>query len=403
LITLSLTLCVLDAAPAFALDSGDIVIANLKGEVHLLVGGATRALRDGTLLEPPATLRTGHDGSVDLRQGATTVSVGPDTVLEFPALEKRGAPIDRIVQPSGSAFYDVGKRDGRKLRVLTPYLVGVVKGTQFNVVAQEASTTISLFEGLLEVRGADDRDVIDLHAGEIASRSRTDSDINVMKMTPGRPTASPAPSATPAPGADKSKDSSAPTSPPRPLPTQDESIGSEPLLAERDAVDLRPTAGTVTLATVPVVNVPNVTPVIETPPPVESTPAGTPSTPSTGSGGSAPPVDLGGSVSVGGSNVGAGAGAGASGSDGSLNASVGLGNEGSGGNSGSGNSGNNSNGNGNSGNSGNNGNSGQGNNGNGQGNDGVGPGANGQGNNAKDTADDLTTIVERLRAKSGKK
>ena len=74
------------------------------------------------------------------------------------------------------------------------------------------------------------------------------------------------------------------------------------------------------------------------------------------------------------------------GSDGSLNASVGLGNEGSSANAGNGN-----------------GNSGQGNNGNGQGNDGIGPGANGQGNNAKDTADDLTTIVERLRGKSGKK
>jgi len=33
------------------------------------------------------------------------------------------------VQPHGNAFYSVGKREKRKLRIETPYLVGVVKGT----------------------------------------------------------------------------------------------------------------------------------------------------------------------------------------------------------------------------------------------------------------------------------
>jgi FecR protein len=194
---LSLALCALGAAPAFAIDSGDIAIANLKGEVHFVIGGAVRVLRDGAVLEPPATLRTGHDGSVDLRQGATTVSVGPDTVLEFPALEKRGAPIDRIVQPSGSAFYDIGKRAGRKLRVETPYLVGVVKGTQFNVVAQQHGATISLYEGLLEIRAADDSSAVDIRAGEVASRKDGDRAIGVTTMNdpaprPARPSPAPA-------------------------------------------------------------------------------------------------------------------------------------------------------------------------------------------------------------------
>ena len=78
------------------------------------------------------------------------------------------------MQPRGNAFYDIGKREGRKLRVETPYLVGVIKGTQFNVAAQDDSTTISLFEGLLEVRASDDSAVVDLKAGEIASRRRGD-------------------------------------------------------------------------------------------------------------------------------------------------------------------------------------------------------------------------------------
>ena len=122
------------AAPAaYALDSGDIVVVSSKGEVHITMNGAERNVRAGGVLELPASVRTGRDGNVELRQGATTVSVGPETLLEFPALEKRGAPIDRIVQPRGNAFYNIGKREGRKLRVETPYLVGVIKGTQFNV------------------------------------------------------------------------------------------------------------------------------------------------------------------------------------------------------------------------------------------------------------------------------
>ena len=137
------------------------------------------------MLELPATVRTGRDGAVELRQGATSISVGPETLLEFPALATPGGSIDRIVQPRGTAFYNVGKRGGRKLRIETPFLVGVVKGTQFSVVAQDHATTISLFEGLLEVRSADDSDVIDLHAGEIAMRDRAATDISVLKMEAG--------------------------------------------------------------------------------------------------------------------------------------------------------------------------------------------------------------------------
>jgi hypothetical protein len=176
------------AAPSFAADSGDIFVTSLRGDVQITVNGTVRAIRAGGVLELPASVRTGHDGSIELRQGATTLSVGPDSLLNFPALERRGAPIDVIQQPRGNAFYDIGKRTGRKLRVETPYLVGVVKGTQFNVAVQDDATTISLFEGRLEVRASDDSDVVELMAGEIAARKRGDNSINVIRMDAGRTT-----------------------------------------------------------------------------------------------------------------------------------------------------------------------------------------------------------------------
>ncbi len=184
---LSLMIAALLVAPAAqALDTGDIVVASVKGEVQVTMKGAERAVRAGSVLELPATVRTGRGGAIELRQGKTSVSVGPDTLLEFPAPETRGGAIDRIVQPRGNAFYDIGKREGRKLRVETPYLVGVVKGTQFNVAAQDDSTTISLFEGLLEIRASDDSSVVDIKAGEIASRRRGDQGIGVLKMDSGK-------------------------------------------------------------------------------------------------------------------------------------------------------------------------------------------------------------------------
>src|SRR6187549_1357674 len=197
----------LGAAPkAHALDTGDIVVAAIKGEVHVTMKGVERAVRAGTVLELPATVRTGRDGAVELRQGATSISVGPDTLLEFPALEKAGGPIDRVVQPRGNAFYSIGKRAGRKLRVETPYLVGVVKGTQFNVAARDEGTTISLFEGLLEIRARDESSVVDINAGEVATRGRNDKDIGVFKMDSGKAPPPRAPAArndgavTPVPG-----------------------------------------------------------------------------------------------------------------------------------------------------------------------------------------------------------
>ena len=207
----AVALVALCASPAaFALDTGDIVVASIKGEVHVTIAGAERAMKAGSVLETPATVRTGGDGAIELKQGATSVRVGPDSQLEFPALETRGGSIDRVVQPRGNAFYSIGKRAGHKLRVETPFLVGVVKGTQFNVAAQDESTTISLFEGLLEVRAADDSDAVELNAGEIATRKRGDKTITKMKMDGKLPINAPRPAAPAGNGGGETSDTNTP-------------------------------------------------------------------------------------------------------------------------------------------------------------------------------------------------
>jgi hypothetical protein len=163
----------------------NIVVATVSGDVQVTLHGAPRAVRPGSALATPATIRTGRDGHIELRQGGTTATVAFDSEIEITAPAAKGGLIERIVQTRGNVFYDVAKRSGRKLRVETPYLVAVIKGTQFNVSAQADSATVSLFEGRLEIWTPDGSDVVELNAGEIATRNRNEPTIRVLRMDTG--------------------------------------------------------------------------------------------------------------------------------------------------------------------------------------------------------------------------
>jgi len=175
--------CVTQSALAATTASrGDIVVITVHGTVNATMAGMTVPLSAGAILELPATVRTGADGAVELRQGNSTFAAAGNTELEIPQSAAADGLVERIVQIRGNAFYSIGKRTGTRLRVEAPYLVAVIKGTQFNVAAQEDSTTIALFEGHLEVRASDESDVVDLDAGEIAIRRRNDVSISVLRL-----------------------------------------------------------------------------------------------------------------------------------------------------------------------------------------------------------------------------
>ena len=179
----ALLACVTQSAMAATSASrGDIIVVTVHGTVDATMAGMTVPLSAGAILQLPATVRTGADGAVELRQGTSTFAAASNTELEIPQSAVEDGLVERIVQIRGNAFYSIGKRTGTRLRVEAPYLVAVIKGTQFNVAAQEDSTTIALFEGHLEVRASDESDVVDLDAGEIAIRHRNDVSISVLRL-----------------------------------------------------------------------------------------------------------------------------------------------------------------------------------------------------------------------------
>jgi len=170
-------------------DPSRISVTAVAGEVDFTMAGNAASVAPNTTVLLPARIVTGHDGNVGLTQAGTNVSVASDTDVEIPAEAVDGNLIARMVQRRGNVFYDVAPRDLGKLRVETPFLVAVIKGTQFNVAVQPDSTTISLFEGRLEIRTPDNSDVVQLNAGEIAIRSLIDDEIRVVGMNDARASA----------------------------------------------------------------------------------------------------------------------------------------------------------------------------------------------------------------------
>jgi len=186
LLTALLACLPLSMTAAATASRGDIVVVTVHGTVNATMAGMTAPLSAGAILQLPATVRTAADGAIELRQGTSTFAAAGNTELEIPQSAAQDGLIERIIQIRGNAFYNIGKRTGTRLRVEAPYLVAVIKGTQFNVAAQEDSTTIALFEGRLEVRASDDSDVVDLDAGEIAIRRRNDVSISVLRLNAAR-------------------------------------------------------------------------------------------------------------------------------------------------------------------------------------------------------------------------
>ena len=163
-------------------DANRLYVSAVAGNVSVTMAGAKSEVRFDSTVSLPARIVTGNDGMLGLTQALTTITVAADTDVEIPAEAADGQLIARLIQHRGNVFYDVAHRDVGRFRVETPFLVAVIKGTQFNVAVQENSTTISLFEGLLEIRTPDGDNVVQLNAGEIAIRSRTDGSIRVLSM-----------------------------------------------------------------------------------------------------------------------------------------------------------------------------------------------------------------------------
>src|SRR5579864_563378 len=148
------------ASGALAAEGGVWSVSKSSGEVWVSGGEVQQAsIRPEDHLKPGDTIRTGRNGRVLLVRGEESILIAPNSVVGLPA-EQKEELTTTIVQRAGSILLDVEKRNVKHFEVETPYLAAVVKGTQFRVSVNAASTSVDVVRGQVEVS--------DFKSGQIA-------------------------------------------------------------------------------------------------------------------------------------------------------------------------------------------------------------------------------------------
>src|SRR3981081_2080692 len=147
------------------------LISKSSGEVWIAAQGVQQAsLAQKDKLKPEDTSRTGRNGRVLLTRGEETILVSPNSVIGIPAEKKQGLSTT-ILQQAGSILLEVEKRNVKHFEVETPYLAAVVKGTQFRVSVNAASTSIEVIRGQVEVADFRSGQVAQVMPGQLATGS----------------------------------------------------------------------------------------------------------------------------------------------------------------------------------------------------------------------------------------
>ncbi len=148
------------ASSARAAEDGAWSVSKSSGEVWIATTDAQPAsLKQEEVLKPGDIIRTGQNGRVLLVRGEETILISPNSVVGLPAEKKEGLSTT-IMQQAGSILLEVEKRNVKHFEVETPYLAAVVKGTQFSVTVNAASTSVEVRRGQVEVS--------DFKSGQIA-------------------------------------------------------------------------------------------------------------------------------------------------------------------------------------------------------------------------------------------
>ena len=145
------------------------LISKSSGEVWITAQGVQQAsLAQQDKLKSGDTIRTGRNGRVLLTRGEETILVSPNSVIGIPAEQKPGLSTT-ILQQAGSILLEVEKRNVQHFEVETPYLAAVVKGTQFRVSVNAASTSVDVLRGQVEVADFKSGQTVQLLPGQVAT------------------------------------------------------------------------------------------------------------------------------------------------------------------------------------------------------------------------------------------
>ncbi|THV12364.1 FecR family protein [Rhizobium rhizophilum] len=162
----------LSATPAAA--DGVWTVARATDQVRYTLDNETwLALRKGMVVPNKAWISTGARGRLQLMRGTESIAFHPNTLA---SVVTRGTDQNRkteVNQQVGEIVLEIEKRQKPHTTVQTPFLAAVVKGTQFTVTVGEASASVAVDQGVVEVTGFKASERSNLTAGQTAAVTKT--------------------------------------------------------------------------------------------------------------------------------------------------------------------------------------------------------------------------------------
>lgn len=171
------------AFPAISAESAPWKAAHIAGDVLVQKPGADwRKLSIGDMVSVGQRLRTGRAGELVLARNEERVTMTPNSVLE---VQPGGSGmVTRLYQQAGTMMFKVRKKAQKHFEVRTPYLVAVVKGTQFTVTVHDKGGAVHVTEGLVEVADFGSQNKVMVHPGKTASIAATKGSKVQLGVTP---------------------------------------------------------------------------------------------------------------------------------------------------------------------------------------------------------------------------
>lgn len=170
------TVAIVGAAAAAdpGVTAGAWLAEEVRGTVSVRAAGEVttswQPLQAATPIAGQSEIATGPDGVAVLNNGADHIRLAPNSRLVLPPDQDEGL-LTVIQQSLGKILFEVGPRPDRSFEVDAPYLVVLVKGTQFTVTANYMGNSVEVSEGTVEVRTTAGADA----AGSLISAGQTAS------------------------------------------------------------------------------------------------------------------------------------------------------------------------------------------------------------------------------------
>ncbi len=155
----------LSVAPALA---DDWTAVKLRGTVHEFVDGEWQPLERGDVVSDARLIKTSNNARVTFARGEELIELGPSTRIQI--MDEGGRrPFTTVRQYLGTVEIEAEVQNVEHFAVATPYLVAIVKGTQFTVTSSTRVSKVRVRRGAVSVVGIESGSETLITAGQSVS------------------------------------------------------------------------------------------------------------------------------------------------------------------------------------------------------------------------------------------